>query len=84
MVELGDKVKDTVTGYQGIAIGATTWLHGCRRITVQSQELKDGKPVEAVTFDEPQLTVVKAMNHAAKRDTGGPGPVAEKRGAVTR
>jgi len=34
-IKLGDKVKDTITGIQGIAIGRTTWLTGCDRITIQ-------------------------------------------------
>jgi hypothetical protein len=31
-VNLGDKVKDRITGLEGIAIGVTTWLYGCRRV----------------------------------------------------
>lgn len=78
-VKLGDKVKDTVTGFQGIAVARTTWLHGCDRINVQPVELdKDKKPLEAVVFDEKQLIVVKAAvvaseeNKKSTTKTGGP------------
>lgn len=55
-VKLGDKVKDTVTGFKGIATGRYTFLNGCIRIEVTPEELKDGKPIEHVVFDEQRLT----------------------------
>lgn len=58
-ITLGDKVKDTVTGFTGIAIGKTRWLHGCNRIIVQPEVDKDGKMVEYASFDEPQLEIVE-------------------------
>lgn len=59
MINLGDKVKDTVTNYTGIVVGISYYLQGCRQIGVKSQELKDGKPMNAIWFDEPQLKIVK-------------------------
>jgi hypothetical protein len=42
-VQLGDRVRDRMTGFSGIAIAITEWLYNCRRITVQPTELdKDG------------------------------------------
>jgi hypothetical protein len=58
-IALGDKVKDPITGVCGIVIARTIWMYGCVRITVQPQELKDGRPVENCTIDEPQLEVVE-------------------------
>jgi len=76
MVCLGDKVKDVVTGLTGIAVAKTHYLQGCDRIAVQPQELKDGKPVEASWFDEPQLEVVEYSTIKPKSDQsekpGGP------------
>ena len=76
MIRLGDKVKDSISGFSGIAIGRTEWLHGCQRITVQPDHLgKDGKPLESQTFDEPQLQIVSAGKvKPGERDTGGPMP----------
>lgn len=59
-IELGDLVRDTVTKFEGVVIGDTQWLHGCRRLTVQPRELdKDGKQRESQGFDEHQLVLVK-------------------------
>ena len=76
MVNLGDKVKDTVTGFIGIAVGITRWLHGCNRVIVQPEGLtKEGKTFESQSFDEPQLTVLKPKTvKAGKGETGGWGP----------
>lgn len=73
-IELSDEVKDTITGYSGVVVAFTTWLNLCRRITVQSREMKDGKPVEAQVFDIEQLRLVKKGKKPAKAPTGGVRP----------
>jgi hypothetical protein len=91
-IELGSKVRDKVTGFEGIAIGETRWLHGCLRYTVQPQALdKDGKQRDVAAFDEPQLIVlqgpektkVQATPHEARR-TGGPAPEPLRRKDASR
>jgi hypothetical protein len=72
-VALGAKVKDKVTGYTGIVIGRTEWLYGCFRYTVQSQEMKDGKPVESMGFDEDALDVLDTPEKRSIKSPGGPG-----------
>lgn len=59
MVELGDRVKDKISGLKGIAVGISNYLYGCRRISIQPEEAKDGKPAEWFTIDEPQCVRVK-------------------------
>ena len=73
MINLGDKVKDSVTGFKGIAIGRTIWLHGCARIVVQPEGVnKDGKIYENQSFDEPQLIVLsKKKVKKGSHETGG-------------
>lgn len=75
-IELGDLVKDKITGFKGVAIGRTTWLFGCDRISVQPQGLKkEGGTYEVQSFDEPQLEVVKkakTKDKAENHKTGGP------------
>jgi hypothetical protein len=62
MVKLGSRVKDSITGFQGIAIGRTEWLYGCARIGIQPEKMgKDNKPIEASWFDEQQIVVIKEM-----------------------
>ena len=58
MVELGDRVKDKISGLKGIVMAVSNYLYGCQRIGIQPEESKDGKPAEWFTVDEPQLEVV--------------------------
>ena len=73
-IELGDVAKDTVSGFEGVVIAETKWLHGCRRLTLKPQKLKDGKAIDADTFDEPQCVLVKRNVVATSGDTGGDAP----------
>lgn len=86
-INLGDRVKDPITGFSGVAVTRTEWLHGCFRVSVQPEKLdKDGKPPDNATFDEPQLVVLKANRVAAgARVDGGPMPsTPQKKGPVKR
>ena len=58
MIELGQKVKDKVSGFKGVAVAKYEFLNGCTRINVQPKIDKDGKLPEAEAFDEPQLEVI--------------------------
>lgn len=74
-IALGDLAKDTITGFEGVCIAETQWLHGCRRITLQPRELKDGKAIESASFDEPQCALVsRAVVAVGRTDNGGPRP----------
>jgi hypothetical protein len=91
-IELGSKVKDKVTGFTGIAIGETKWLHGCLRYTVQPQDRdKDGKIKDCSAFDEPQLIVLEGpaktkvqATPMAERRSGGPAPEPMRRKDASR
>jgi hypothetical protein len=75
MVNLGDEVRDTVTGFSGIAVSCHTYLQGCNRITVQPPVDKDGKNQDTCSFDEPQLEVITPQKIKARSGsnlTGGP------------
>lgn len=78
-INLGDEVEDTITGFTGVVIGVTKWLHGCRRLAVQPRELREGKPVDPVSFDEPQLRLVRPEVAAGTSDRGGPRPEPQRR-----
>jgi len=71
-VKLGTKVRDKVTGLEGVVIGKTLWLNGCTRVGVQPPLDKDGKMVEPAWIDEPQLEYVGEHVPEGARDTGGP------------
>lgn len=80
MVNKGDRVKDKITGLTGIVWAITDYLHGCRRIHVQPEQLTpDGKVQETFVFDEPQLEVIEASAYEIevpkkpkKQEPGGP------------
>jgi hypothetical protein len=86
--QLGDRVKDRVTGFTGIVIARSEYLHGCRRVGVQSEKLEDGKPKDPQWFDEPQVEVIKPAVHEpfvatappAARRPGGPQPIPPRTG----
>jgi hypothetical protein len=82
LINIGDEVKDQVTGTKGIALSRTEFLYGCVRVGVQIQKLKDKIPGDLIYFDEPQLIIVtrgklKPAKEAIikiekKESTGGP------------
>lgn len=72
-MNLGDKVRDTITGLTGIAIARHEYLNGCIRLSVQPNELKDGKPVDCSAFDIEQLELVESASKPRKLvAVGGP------------
>lgn len=66
MIILGSKVKDSITGFEGIAIAKVIYLNGCISYQVKSQKLYSGKTLDAEWFDEQNL-----MNQS-KAIAGGP------------
>lgn len=70
MIELGDKVKDTISGFQGIVVSKCEYLNGCKRYQIQSVKLEAGKMVSE-WIDEEQieiLTKVKVKRALKKKD----------------
>ena len=66
-MKLGDKVRDEITGFEGVAVSRTEYLYGCVQIGVQPTGLtENGKPKELEYFDEQRLTESEAP-------VGGPG-----------
>jgi len=47
----GSKVRDKITGFEGVVVAVGTWMEGCARVLVHPQTLKDGKPEEGQWFD---------------------------------
>ena len=62
-VILGDEVKDSLTGFIGVATGRADYLTGCARIQVEAREAEaGGKPGEH-WFDEQRLEIVKRASY---------------------
>ncbi len=77
MVELGQKVKDTLSGVKGTVVGRTEFLFGCVRVMIQPMGEKDGIPFDAFFVDEPQVEVIGkrsapkvAPAHGPRMDAG--------------
>jgi len=83
-IALGDDVKDDITGLKGTVIAITEWLNGCRRVCVQPKNLHEGKPVEAITLDAEQVSLVKAHKPVATKPTGGPSISPARHASPTR
>ena len=58
-IELGDTVKEKVTGFKGIAVCRLKWIAGCDFIRIQPPVNKEGVVPEARDFDEPLIEIVK-------------------------
>jgi hypothetical protein len=54
---LGKKLKDKITGYEGIATSKHLYLTGCTQYGLQAQVGADGKIPEKQYFDEGRLEV---------------------------
>ena len=59
MIKLGTKYKDAITGYTGTATARAEYLYDNPNIKLESSEMKDGKLVEAVWFNEQRLVEVQ-------------------------
>lgn len=84
-INLGDKARDRVSGFEGVCVAQTQWISGCARLTLQPPTGKDGKIPDAQTFDEPMLELVKANTiPMGPTRSGGPRPEPATRSAPRR
>lgn len=79
MINLGDKVKDKVSGLEGIAIARTEYLNGCVQFNVTPKLTKGKTEIVTWSIDEEQLEVVGKKIKVKKSPTGGPTRLAMKR-----
>ena len=71
-LKLGDKARDTISGFTGMVVAITEWLNGCRRITIQPSALHEGRPVDNSTFDAEQIEKVEEGPALPQEPHGGP------------
>ena len=71
--KLGAKVKDTLTGFEGVVMARTEYYTGCNTYGIQSPKLiKGNAPAEWIWIDEVRLT---GSFKIAKKTPGGSFPV---------
>jgi hypothetical protein len=75
-IELGNKVKDIVSGLIGIVVQKTEYLNGCVQYGVTPPVKKDSTDIVTYSIDEQQLEYVgpgvKKENKEKKEVPGGP------------
>ncbi len=75
-IELGEKVRDTITGVEGIATSRTEFLNGCVQYEI-TRKVKKGESLtmeslQGISVDEQQLEVIGKKKSIKKSDNGGP------------
>jgi hypothetical protein len=72
-VELGDQVRDKVTGFKGIVTGKAQYLTGCKQVMVTPKVGDDGKYVDACWLDVDRVEILgKEAIKIDVVDNGGP------------
>ncbi len=68
MIELGQRVKDKITGFEGIATARVEYLTGCIQYCLKPEKLDEkGKMIEGEYIDEGQLELLgDGINKSAK------------------
>lgn len=69
-IVLGEKYRDTLSNFEGVATGCTFFLHGCERVILESwNEIK--AEINTEMFDAPRLEHLESGELVTARDTGG-------------
>ncbi len=76
-VELGVKVKDTITGFEGTVTARCQYMNGCVQYEITPTTLKEGVPQKEIWLDEQRVVPVEKKEKTNRsprrvRRTGGP------------
>jgi hypothetical protein len=78
-IKLGQKVRDMVTNYEGIAIARVEYLNGCIQYCVKPTISQDGKMPEGEYIDYQQLEIIdNGIDTVLSIGTGGVMPDAPR------
>jgi hypothetical protein len=73
-LQLGDKARHAITGFEGIVVAKVQYLTGCDQVCLQPQGLTDkGDTFDHRYFDAPYVDLVQAgavLNRTPGRVTG--------------
>jgi hypothetical protein len=70
----GQKVRDTVSGFEGTIVCEAVYLNGCIRYSIQPELDEEGHYQESQVIDEQQLELVKPVKKKYLKPTGGDRP----------
>ena len=87
IIKLGDKVKDIVTGYEGIATSRTEFLNGCIQFEVTAKvpkgKVTSPESLFGIGIDAGQIKRIgpglNAKTPIKKKNTGGPMRIVPRR-----
>ena len=78
-IQLGDKVRCKITGFEGTAVAKTEFINGCvqwgvlPRMKKASKSFKEGLMPEEVEIDEQSLEIISVKKKEIKKtENGGP------------
>lgn len=57
-IKLGQKVKDVITGFQGVVTGRCEYITGCNQVLVQPRVKDDGSRNAGEWFDEDRVEFI--------------------------
>lgn len=71
---MGLKIRDRLTGFEGICTGRAEYLYGCAQLLLIPKKGKDGKFPEGVWVDEQRCEAVgsRVVNIQRVATSGGP------------
>lgn len=72
-IKLGDKVKDTITGFIGVAVARIEYINGCIQYNVAAKVGKGNKFPDDISIDQGSLIVIKPKDKPKKKKRKGPG-----------
>ena len=78
-IEIGQKVKDKLTGFTGLVTGRCEYITGCTQLLVQPPVKADGDFVESRWLDEDRGVVVDAEKVSLAVSNAGPDKPAPRR-----
>ena len=75
-IMLGDRVRDSITGFEGTVTAKCEYLNGCIQFCVKPNKLSaEGKMIDGEFIDEEQLEVISSTEEKQKKaENGGPMP----------
>jgi hypothetical protein len=75
-IQLGNKVKDKLTGFTGTAVSKTIWSSGNVTIQIESNSLDKGLPIGSAVFDYHRIELIQdtkpQVSAKSEARTGGP------------
>ena len=73
MIELGQKGRDKISGFEGIITGRATYLYGCDQYVLAPPVDKEGKMPDSCWFDEGRIEITGIGITAASVQVEKPG-----------